>query len=225
MTTEESGVDDLRCLFLPVPLSEIDVPERSPSFGEARGDGAAGWALPRQLCCLQAGATSTLLSPRQWFGHWGKRISWGKSLCLAGTVVQIPGFIRLQPVLLPLCTASTRQEHLPLPRELQQKRHNNPHVQTGENVVTGGNPSLRTLSLHKVFSFRHLISCLGIPIFEFMPINFYCSKATNDFDVFPLVCIYFFFWKAVKCCLIIFLLLEKPHKWQNSGGKLSLLIT
>lgn len=32
MTTKESGVYDLRCLFIPMLLSEIDVPERSWRF-------------------------------------------------------------------------------------------------------------------------------------------------------------------------------------------------
>lgn len=116
--------------------------------------GWSGWALPRQLCCLQAETTST----RQQFCYcW---ISPGKSLCLAGAALQMPGSIRLQPVLLPLPRASTRQSHLPLPQELQPRRHNIPHVQTWQMWWQDGIQNLRTLSLHRVFSFRHFISCL-----------------------------------------------------------------
>lgn len=55
MTTKESGVYDLRCLCLPVPLSEIDVPERSWRFGATRGDEAEPFldssAVSRQRPC------------------------------------------------------------------------------------------------------------------------------------------------------------------------------
>lgn len=69
----------------------------------------------------------------------------------------------------------------------------------------GGIQNLRTLSLHRVLSFRHLISCLCTTIFEIMQRNFYCSKATNDFDAFLLILMYF------VCCQVL------PYTISSSG--------
>lgn len=194
-------------------LSEIDVPEHNSSFGATRGDEVAepfldSSAVSRQRPHPSAGVLLLLDQPR------------AKSLPGWSSPAD-PRLQQLQPVLLPSPRASTRQWHLPLPRELQQRRHNMPHVPAGAKGVTGWNPELQHIVTPQGVFFQAsyvLFVCPNIG-------HLYCSKATNDFDVFPLIHMHFVFWKAVKYFLIIFLILEKPCKWQDSGGKLPPLIT
>lgn len=109
-------------------LSEIDVPEHNSSFGATRGDEVAepfldSSAVSRQRPHPSAGVLLLLDQPR------------AKSLPGWSSPAD-PRLQQLQPVLLPSPRASTRQWHLPLPRELQQRRHNMPHVPAGAKVVT-----------------------------------------------------------------------------------------
>lgn len=204
-------------LFLLVPLSEINVPEHSWSFGVTRGDEALP-AEPFPTALLSPAETTSTrqcfchcwISPGRsllWLGQMRSQVSPGSGLSCCPCLEQAPGSN------ISLCHGSCSGKGTACAPMCKQGK------------MWGQDGIIRTLPLLRVFSFRHLVSCLFAPIFEFMPRNLYCSKAMNDFDVFPLIHTYFFFWKALKYFLIIFLLLEKRHKWQNWGGKLPPLIT
>lgn len=141
------------------------------------------WLSPSSTALLSPGRDHI---PQQRSCHcW---ISPGQRLCLAGAALQIPGSSRLQPVLLPSPRASTRQCHLPLPRELRQGRHNIPPVPAGAKVVAGWNPELQHIVSPQGVFFQASYILLVCPNIG----HLYSSKATDDFDVFPLIHMYFF---------------------------------
>lgn len=102
MTTKESGVYDLRCLSLPVPLSEIAVPERSRRFGATRGDeaepflGSSAVSRQRPRCTPLSSSLAAAESAEGKAFAWleqpcRSQVSPGSSLSCCPCPEQVPG--------------------------------------------------------------------------------------------------------------------------------------
>lgn len=134
MTTKESGVYDLRCLFIPVLLSEIDVPKCSWRFAVlVLLKGKKRCRLkPSSAARLSSGQAGTTFVPR----FKKTRVVFEGKVCrLAGAALRVLALTRetaRQPVLRALLGASPGQRTFPRHGTCERKAQYSPTAKNGE---------------------------------------------------------------------------------------------